>query len=1625
MVYNSLKTLLKQYPYFLDKRPESNFYKTREIWNNRLIELYNDLFQVYLDSKIRKHILIWKTQTQPYEYTINFAVSIPLLKKVTCYKNNVEIYSKEYSFEDEEYSFYYTYEDSTPEINNDDGSDFDPDYDPYNDDPEGIANIPETRLLIPDDKYSMRVETYHEYVLEKGFPENDIAQGDIYDHDASLDEWGALFDIPRKKYTIYNDKKITVNVGEETETETITVSEEIDYSRTEPAYNNRLTEDDYHYMNRILYLAEHVNDIPLPLLELWKLFGDDIDAVMTNRDDLLCRMFTKSKHLNSAGVYNESWVPEEWEHKDSMHCPREEDIYFYAMVNNASPIYGRDLKFTFKFYNSLVEPNTDYKYIRVYLNGEEYDTDGPLTDYLWVKSTKDFGEEVYDLRFIFRAYTSLEDYNDDVDYLESEEIEIIIKGCGNADYYVNYSTGSDKNTGTRTEPFKTLAFALSKVESNHNVIVLQAGTHIIENTLLIDRNTSILSCNNATIKNNKSCDIFYVANDHFLDLINVRLKYKCCEMYAEDERFSNNNKVNEHLRVTIPLSICRIPVKLTLSDNNPVIYAHTDYNIIGEITTLELTGNKVYVEGSSDGKSFDLGPNRVIKHLNVMGEKLTDEDIRLYNGIVLSNKYLIETKKSVDGEYIFDLRFNKTGEYTYTIVHPESEKYCDKDTLCLVKVEDMPTTLTAEITEPWIYIGETLPITYTLKDYYNVDVENGEVILYEDNKIVQRINPYANFNYTPKVGEHTYKVVYQGDSYVTSIVDDLKCLVRKYDTSMFLLSSNSRYNEGDTIIVTGTITDELGRPVNNANIKLYDDSTLISQSNSKEDGSITFTISNLSLGKHYLQLKYNGDNTYNPCESNIFTVRVRSDALEDINLYLYPDYKILNMDTYTIPVNVYATDKNGNPISTTFKMWTTYDGEINTIHTTGSDGWSKFNLPTNSIHYCHGTVIQAISNIDEDIYSNIVFIRDYVDNPLIIEEHELFIDESTYSYKDDKIHVNGYLVDNETSVIPNEALTVQLLDATNKVIDTETIYTNIKGEYNCTLTNNGVRLDTLKVKVNHKKNNNYTAFTDNGTVTFYPPKTTITSLSDTTVYTDITKINIPVNGIDEFNKNILDGWLKLTLNNNNYNSTMSNGAGLFSDITRPKAGVYTCDISYYGNVNQDQTGGEYYQSSNTSFKLTVLKQSTSLTAVYPRIVFSDQFTITGVLTNTTYNTKLASQKVYLYVDGVKVANATTKSNGSYSFKYTISDTTNPHEIYVSYAENDTYLGSTSGKVNVEVNKETSVLAVGEIKNIFFEGDSATINGKLLTDDGEVITEPVLLYVNNVLKTTLNPDNTGYFTYTLSDLTLGTYNIRLQHNESDNYTASSTTASFIVKEDTLELYAYIDSEDETGDIYYGEEFLVTVLDSVFEEIYSRPEIYENLEFTIYDKQDNLLNIPLEVNTYIDAGIYTVQYGSSELIVPGDYYIKIVSPETVNYPRKELIVPFTVKDNLKIYSYLSSQSYDKTVNTGEVFIVTVIDKLFGEDGLSDIYSDVYENLQLTVYDSDNNIVNVPYEVNIYDDSAHYTLQYGSGDDGLSEGDYKVLIVSPATSIHGKKQTSLNIHINYKEESEEEDAGELGDL
>lgn len=555
MVRHSLKNLLKMFPYFLSKNPSSNFYKSQSVTNKQFQGLYNDLHNVYRSFHLNKRCLIWREQSEPYVYVINFVANYPHLKSVTCYKNEEVIYTESYNYDENQETFDYSYEGST--LNDDENG--------------GSADI------IPKDSFKIIVETYDEYIITKGFPENNISQGDIYDHDESLDEIGALHNIPRKEYVLVDEAK---------------------YPLTEPPFNNCTTEDDYHYMNRIINYIMLIRTVPLPVAEIWKMYG--VLPEMTNRQLYLLKMFDIFLHdyfyddtVDEQGNYTcpgdrlfvGDWTPREWEHKDTFYdYSYEYGCYFFVNINTNLPSVGQPVKLSFRFLNSFAVEIEDNFLVDIKLNDEiivsdfnglfypptssnQVETSNELTDNeemegdnseennLEETSTKSY-------RLIENSLNSAEDNLLEItakklngEIIGIEKIVIRVRGCGTADYYVDAINGSDDNDGNMEAPFQSLAHALTSVKGNDKSIVLLEGEYEISNSLLVSSNCTIMGCpevSDITIINNNNNNFFTVPAKKSLTLKNLNLE-------AERNVLTIDNAVYDNQNYKLPLSVTVLP----------------------------------------------------------------------------------------------------------------------------------------------------------------------------------------------------------------------------------------------------------------------------------------------------------------------------------------------------------------------------------------------------------------------------------------------------------------------------------------------------------------------------------------------------------------------------------------------------------------------------------------------------------------------------------------------------------------------------------------------------------------------------------------------------------------------------------------------------------------------------------------------------------------------------------------------------------------------------------------------------------------------------------------------------------------------------------------------------------
>ncbi len=485
---DSLKTLLNMFPSFLNKNEGSNFYKSQYVNNEMFRDLYQSLFDVAESFRLDKRLFIFREQNTAYEYTIHFQANFPNLKNVTIYKNDDVIYSESYSYDDNEDTFEYDYIHST-----------------LNDvEDETLANI------IPSDKFKLVVETYDEYYLVKGFPENDTKQNDEFDHDESLDEIGALHNIPRKKYLIVNSDDL--------------------YPSTEPPFNNCGTEDDYHYMQRIIEYMIRYHTTPLPVLEIWKLYG--IDATMENREKLLLKVFDETKHPfdNETGLVGD-WAPEPWEHKDKW-CNYEQvgGKFLFITPETNTPIVNNDLLLNFRILDAFgkeIEENYTYT---IKLQDTIIATDITENNFIISKSyLNTSGEFTINVVCLNKSRNVVGD----------ETVYIKVRGCSDADWYVS-PDGSDNNDGMTIEtPFKNIYKALQSVKSNANLIACASGNYSVTQRMSVPQSTVLIGCGDVNIINNNTLEFFRLYKKKSLNIQNITLKHEDISTEVINEKFVN------------------------------------------------------------------------------------------------------------------------------------------------------------------------------------------------------------------------------------------------------------------------------------------------------------------------------------------------------------------------------------------------------------------------------------------------------------------------------------------------------------------------------------------------------------------------------------------------------------------------------------------------------------------------------------------------------------------------------------------------------------------------------------------------------------------------------------------------------------------------------------------------------------------------------------------------------------------------------------------------------------------------------------------------------------------------------------------------------------------------------
>lgn len=217
------------------------------------------------------------------------------------------------------------------------------------------------------------------------------------------------------------------------------------------------------------------------------------------------------------------------------------------------------------------------------------------------------------------------------------------------------------------------------------------------------------------------------------------------------------------------------------------------------------------------------------------------------------------------------------------------------------------------------YIPTTFTVSGVLIDERGA-VSNASVLLYNNNSLLATLTTGndGEFSHTVSVDsdasfslhakfEETASITGSNSSYVNVVA-------RKLNTNLTINLNKSSMYYTETVTISGKLTDELGRNITGATIKLYQNNNEVATATTNNNGEYSFTKTYNTVGNYSLKVIYAGDNTHNNTTSNNKSLIVNKapvtmtisptksvyNSNDDINVTLASNYGSFSAQTLNI-----------------------------------------------------------------------------------------------------------------------------------------------------------------------------------------------------------------------------------------------------------------------------------------------------------------------------------------------------------------------------------------------------------------------------------------------------------------------------------------------------------------------------------------------------------------------------------------------------------------------------------------------------------------------------------------------------------------------------------------------------
>ena len=677
-----------------------------------------------------------------------------------------------------------------------------------------------------------------------------------------------------------------------------------------------------------------------------------------------------------------------------------------------------------------------------------------------------------------------------------------------------------------------------------------------------------------------------------------------------------------------------------------------------------------------------------------------------------------------------------------------------------------PATTNIEITPDKTKIGQTTTITATIKTPNNTTINTGTItftdekgntistVNVQNNKATTTIT-YNNTGNTQINAAYTETIHYKASNKTTTIN------VEKYNTKITSTASTAKYGEKTTI--TGKLTDENNKAINNADI-LITINGVQNKVTTNNNGEYTLNTNINKVGQNTTTITYNGNTNYNPT-STTTTINVnKQDTLVTINSIPATKY------TQNVTITGTLKDKLGNNIPNANIKLSINNKE--TIVTTNNQGTYIYTTTATTT----GTNTIIITYDGNTNYNSANTQATFTVNK---QDTKITINTKNVKYGE-TVTITGKLADENKQAISNTDITLTLNN--NK----HNIKTNNNGEY--TYTTTATTIGTNNVTVTYNGNSNYNPTSTTTTINVNKQDTLVTINNiPATKYTESVTITGTLK--DKNGKTLANQNLKLSINGKTVTvKTDKNGAYSYKHTTNT-VGSNNLTVTFTGNNN--------YNSANTRTTFTVNKQDTTITLNNIKSTYTSNATITGKLT-TKDGKILANQNMNLNING-KTVTVKTDKNGIFSYKYQ-TNKVGTNNITLTYTGNGNYQG-TSLRKTFTVSKLDLKITINKITTVAY-GEKIIIKGTFKDKNGKILGNSKLKLNINGKTATIKTDKNGIFTYKHTTRKVGTNNITISHAGTKNYNKITKKATFKVTKQNLKI-----TLNRTNKVGYGSKVYV--------------------------------------------------------------------------------------------------------------------------------------------------------------------------------------------------------------------------